>query len=40
VVLAAAAAQKAVDYIKALRGAQVTVTRPTWGRVEIEYTIL
>jgi hypothetical protein len=27
-------------YQKALRGAQVTITRPTWGRVEIEYTIL
>ena len=25
---------------KALRGAQVTITRPTWGRVEIEYAIL
>ena len=27
-------------YQKALRGAQVRITRPTWGRVEIEYTIL
>jgi hypothetical protein len=23
--------------LKALRGASVTITRPTWGRVEIEY---
>jgi hypothetical protein len=27
-------------FLKALRGARVTITRPTWGRVEIEYTIL
>ena len=27
-------------FLKALRGARVTIIRPTWGRVEIEYTIL
>jgi hypothetical protein len=27
-------------FLKALRGARVTITRPTWGRVEIEYVIL
>lgn len=27
-------------FLKALRGAKVTITRPTWGRVEIEYAIL
>jgi len=26
--------------LKELRGARVTITRPTWGRVEIEYAIL